>query len=584
MSFLSEIKRRHVFQVAIAYVVVAWVILQVVDVVNEPLNLPDGFDTVVIVLVAIGLPLTLVLAWAFDLTVVRTGSVVPVAETTDVAAQASAPPRAPQRAHAPSPERLRYSVAVLPLENLSPNPNDAYFAAGIHEEILNQLTKIKALSVIARTSVRKYQNTDKTIAEIADELGVGTIMEGSVRYAGERVRVTAQLIDGATSNHIWSESYERDLADVFAIQADIATKIAAALEAELTAAEKQSVEKLPTDSPQAYAAYLRALAIYQEHGHTVGALPGPRQAIQGHLDQALDLDPNFALAYVARARLNASRLNQDPGVYEDSEGARAELEARALRDADKALSIDPSLGSAHWIRARIHQFNWRGAEALAAWRRAVELSPNEAELLSDFAVFMSLIGRYEEAARLADQALRLDPNNPQVWLWVSSTRRYCGDTQGTVVALRRAVELAPSFGMATMLLGSQEIALGHADDGLRYTQIAEHLLRDTLNPVFLAHFVGNYAQLGRQAEAERAMARLEEMAKTRRIPSAAWIHVYAALGDEERALHWLGVAAERPESYVGFFSLMVAKFNPYGSPVLDLPACREARARLPFKD
>jgi len=584
LSFLGEIKRRHVVRVTVAYAVVAWVIVQVVDVLKEPLRLPSGFDTVVVVLVAIGLPIAVVLAWAFDLTdagVVRTAPVT----GTEPAAEPSPPARPEPPSPTPAPSaRLRHSVAVLPLENLSPNPNDAYFAAGIHEEILNQLTKIKALSVIARTSVRKYQETDKTIREIAAELGVGTIMEGSVRYAGDRVRVTAQLIDAATDKHLWSEVYERDLADVFAIQADVATKIAAALEAELSPAEKRSVEKLPTDSPEAYAAYLRALAVFQEHGHTVGALPGPRQAIQGHLDQAIALDPEFALAYVARARLSASRLNQDPGIYEDSEGGRAELEALALRDAEQALSIDPTVGAAHWILARIHQFNWRGAEALAAYQRAVELSPNEPELLADFAVFISLLGRCPEAATLAAQALQLDPNNPQVHLWVSASRRFCGDTAGTLAALRRTVELAPTFGMATLLLGNQEVTVGNSVNGLKYTQIAEHLLHDTLNPVFLAGFVSVHARLGRRAEADRLLARLEELAKTRRIPSAAWIEAYAGLGDEERTLHWLNVAADNPESYVGHFGLMVAKFNPHGLPVLDLPRCREARARLPFKD
>jgi adenylate cyclase len=587
LSFWAEIKRRHVFQVAVAYVVVAWILLQVVDVVNEPLNLPDGFETVVIVLMAIGLPLALVLAWLFDLTskgVVRTPPTdEPPADAPPAASEAPAPTTAPSAPSTPR-EPLRNSVAVLPLENLSPNPNDAYFAAGIHEEILNQLTKIKALSVIARTSVKKYQETDKSIAEIAEELGVGTIMEGSVRYAGARVRVAAQLIDAATAKHIWSEVYERDLADVFAIQADVATKIAAALEAELSAAERQSVEKLPTDSPEAYAAYLRALAIYQEHGHTVGALPGPRQTIQGHLDQAIELDPNFALAYVSRARRNASRLNQDPGVYEDSESGRAELEALAIRDAEQALSIDPGVGAAHWILARIHQFNWRRADALAAYQRAVELSPNEPELLADFAVFLTMNDRCKQSLELAAQALRLDPNNPQVHLWVSTSHRYCGDEAATRADLRRAVELAPTFGMATMLLASQETALGNQADGLKYTQIAEHLLRDTLNPVFLAHFVANYARLGLRDEAQRLMDRLQEMAKTRRIPSAAWIQAYAALGDEEQTLHWLNVAADNPESYVGYFSLHVSKRNSYGLPVLDLPRCREARERLGFRD
>ena len=251
MSFLGEIKRRKVFQVAAVYTVVAWLLIQIIDVVNDPLNLPAWFDTVMIVLLAVGLPIAVVLAWAFDLTptgVVRTPAIDAVTETgvslgtpQQPAPSIERPAPSPEQP-APSPERtapspraesirprpkiLRNSVAVLPLENLSPNPDDAYFAAGIHEEILNCLTKIKDLSVIARTSVKKYRDTDKSIAEIAAELGVGTVMEGSVRYAGERVRVTAQLIDAATQDHLWSEVYERDLADVFAIQADVAAKIA----------------------------------------------------------------------------------------------------------------------------------------------------------------------------------------------------------------------------------------------------------------------------------------------------------------------------------------------------------------------
>ena len=192
MSFLGEIKRRRVFQVAVVYVAVAWVLIQVVDIVNDPLGLPAGFDTVVIVLLAVGCPVAVVLAWAFDLTpagVVRTPPSDAVTETSVPLSTPRQPAPSPEQA-APSPpaesikprrEILRNSVAVLPLENLSPNPDDAYFAAGIHEEILNCLAKIKDISVIARTSVKKYRDTDKSIAEIATELGVGTVMEGSVR-------------------------------------------------------------------------------------------------------------------------------------------------------------------------------------------------------------------------------------------------------------------------------------------------------------------------------------------------------------------------------------------------------------------
>ena len=300
-SFLAEIKRRKVFQVAAAYAVVAWLLIQIIDVVNDPLNLPARLDTVIIVLLAAGFPVALVLAWAFDLTpagVVRTPTSDAITETG-----------------VPRPEILRNSVAVLPLENLSPNPDDAYFAAGIHEEILNYLTKIKDLSVIARTSVKRYQDTDKSIAEIAAELGVGTVMEGSVRYAGERVRVTAQLINAATEDHLWSDVYERDLADVFAIQADIAAKIADALEAEFSLAERDSIETLPTTgSSEAHALFLKSQALFGQ-GDTAIAVTAPpsiRATIQSTLDQAIELDPEFAHPYALKSLLYAVSKIYDP--------------------------------------------------------------------------------------------------------------------------------------------------------------------------------------------------------------------------------------------------------------------------------
>ncbi len=185
-------------------------------------------------------------------------------------------------------EVLPNSVAVLPLENLSPNPDDAYFAAGLHEAILSQLSKLSALNVIARTSVAQYANSDKSIVQIAEELNVETVMEGSVRYADNRVLVTAQLIDPETNVHLWSDSYNRDFADVFAIQADIAVNIANALEAEFSLAEQQSIERLPTASTAAYARYLRSIATL--------VLPNVQ-----YLDEAIALDPDFGLAYATKA-------------------------------------------------------------------------------------------------------------------------------------------------------------------------------------------------------------------------------------------------------------------------------------------
>ena len=602
MSFLGEIKRRKVFQVAAVYTVVAWLLIQIINVVNDPLNLPAWFDTVVIVLLAVGFPIAVVLAWAFDLTpagVVRTPASDAVTEmdaplsspqqpepSTEQAAPSAeqAVPSSPAESIKPRPEVLRNSVAVLPLENLSPNPDDAYFAAGIHEEILNYLTKIKDLSVIARTSVKKYGDTDKSITEIAAELGVGTVMEGSVRYAGERVRVTAQLIDAATQDHLWSEVYERDLSDVFAIQADVAAKIAEALEAEFSVAEKESIEKPPTNSPEAYALYLRALAIFQEYGHSVGGSPGLRSSSQSFLDQAIAIDPDFALAYVARGRLSASHLNQDPGIHEDYDSRRAELEGLALRDLRQALALDPSLGAAHGILARIHQQNWRRSEALEAYGRALQLSPNDPEVLTDYAVFCAVTGRTEEAIKLGERGITLDPNSGQGHMWLSFAYSFSGDQDTAVEAMRRTTELSPTFGLAHLLLGSLECAQGNHGESLKQTQIAEQLLRDDANPVYLGELAFTYARLGHREDAERIFHRLEEMAETHRIPTVAWILGYLALGDDEQALHWLNTLADSPEPYIGYFSLMNMKANAFSYPALDEPRFREARERLGYRD
>ena len=305
MSFVSELKRRKVFQVAAVYLVVAWLIMQVVDVVNEPLRLPEWFDTVAIMIVAIGFPIALILSWAFDLTpegVVKDSGTVQssgrrieyvligllVIAVGWIGFRELSPP-------APSTnDVLPNSVAVLPFENLSPNPDDAYFVAGVHEQILNELAKIRDLNVIARTTMMRYADAPPPIPEIASELNVETVMEGSVRYAGNQVRVTAQLIDGDSGTHLWTEDYDGDLADIFGIQSDIATRIAMALEAELLPSERESLEKQPTDSLDAYALFLRARN--EPAGGSFGGSAGVVTAVT-LLDAALALDPEFALAY-----------------------------------------------------------------------------------------------------------------------------------------------------------------------------------------------------------------------------------------------------------------------------------------------
>jgi adenylate cyclase len=373
-TFLAEIKRRKVFQVAVAYAVVAWLVVQVVGAVSEPLRLPDWLATVVIVLLLVGFVVAIVIAWTFDMTsagIVRTSRETAPPESDATARPAGPVPAAAiedARPSAQAPRVLRNSVAVLPLDNLSPNPDDAYFAAGIHEEILNYLAKIKDLSVIARTSVKKYAGSDKSIAEIAAELNVGTVMEGSVRYAGDRVRVTAQLIDAATEEHLWSEVYERHLADVFAIQADIAEQIASAMQSELSAAEKEYIETSPTTgSADAHALYLQSQALFAQGDTAIAATtpPGVRAQIQSRLDRVIALDPDFANAYAMKALLHAVSRIYDP-IDKDYWLERCvELKAAVHVNAEKALSLNDSIGLPHFALALHEQLSGRGTESAA---------------------------------------------------------------------------------------------------------------------------------------------------------------------------------------------------------------------------
>jgi TolB-like protein len=346
MSFLGEIRRRKMVQVAVIYAVVAWVLVQIVATVEAPLNLPDWVDTLVIVLLAVGFPITLIFSWAFNIT--RDG-VVRETGTAEPKVESATEDRDESRI-----ALLPNSIAVLPFENLSPNPDDAYFSAGVHEQLLNELAKVKDINVIARTSVLQYASNPQPVPEIAKALNVETVMEGSVRYAGEKVRITAQLIDGNSGAHLWTEAYDGDLSDVFAIQTDIATAIAKALEAELLPETRARIRKSPTSSPPAYALFLEAGKY----------LSTPRQNdALTLLDRAIELDPEFADAYASKGYVGAWALTTG---FVEAPSDRDELQAieqDAFENANRALAIDDGIGTAWLVRATVNHVTWRWKSA-----------------------------------------------------------------------------------------------------------------------------------------------------------------------------------------------------------------------------
>ncbi|MCZ6761163.1 MAG: tetratricopeptide repeat protein, partial [Gemmatimonadetes bacterium] len=464
---------------------------------------------------------------------------------------------------------LPNSVAVLPFDNLSPDPDDAYFAIGLHDEILSQLAKLSNLSVISRTSMLRYADSDLSIPEIARELNVGTVMEGSVRYADNRVRITTQLIDAATDEHLWSETYEREFSDIFAIESDIAMNIANALEAEFSLAEQESIDKQSTNSPEAYAFYLRAIS---------GASGPGVPAIIYDLEQAIRLDPEFALAYAAAANWQSISLL---GFGASSPTQAAELERRAQDNAERALALDSTLGSAHAALANIHTANWRGVAAREAFERALQYSPNDANLLTEYARLKRYRGEYAEAIGLMQRAVELDPNNPNRLLNLGVAYRYARDYGSAAATFRRGLELAPAVITLHINLARAEVALGNSSEALRQLSLIETLFgEDRPNTLRLTQMAVTYSQAGRSDQAMRLFNELEERALEEPVGEASWVRANIAIGDYEQALQYLESAIrERVPTDVGTLAELAA--NAIGDPALETdPRFQELFSRL----
>ncbi len=603
-SIWGELKRRSVVKVAVAYAIVGWLLVQIADTFFPALQLPEWTVTFVAGVVILGFPLALILSWAYELTpegMERTKSVrisesiakvtgrkldfviigvlaiavayfaierfvLEEASDTETVADGSA--------EAPPPvvveeqrEVLPNSVAVLLCDNLSPDPDDAYFAAGIHEEILNQLVKIRALNVIARTSVLQYADTPPDISQIAEELNVESVMECSVRYAGDAILVTAQLIDPETNIHLWSDTYPGDLSDlgtVFSMQADIATNIANALEAELSATEQESIEKIPTQSEAAYFLYLRSLRGPSSSG-TIELL-----------DRAIELDPEYALAHAAKA-LESMYYYYTGGGAGFAPGQSAEIE-RIIRDsADAALRLDRSVGLAHAALGALHQFNWRGVEAEVAFQRAMALSPNDVEVLLLYARLKRYRGEYDESVLLLRRAIELDPNNTFTFGQLGLTYRDAANWDEAIVACRRFLVERPSGGIGCHIVIAQaEAMLGRSADAVARLELLEEREPNVFRLTQIAHA---YSLTGQRGDARRIFAALQDAAVEEPLGEAYWSLANLAIGNNDQALQHLEYAvAERVSA--DFITLSALAANPWDDPVLDEPEFQELFDRL----
>ena len=461
MSLFEELKRRNVFRVGIAYAISAWVLLQVVDLVLENIEAPALVMQIFMLALAIGFPIALIFAWAFEMTpdgvklekyVDRSKSITeetaqkmnrniiialviavalllvdkftpdmetqpePVAEPLETVGVSAA--------ETPSSEK---SIAVLPFVDMSPESDQAYFADGISEEILNVLVKTHSLKVAGRTSSFQFRGRNEDLRTIGEQLGVEHILEGSIRKANNRVRITAQLVKANDGFHLWSETYDRDLTDIFAIQDEIARAITDSLAIELNLTEdQQTLASVSTANMDAYDRYLEAKGLIARR------LDFPRAI--SLLDEATELDPEFAAGWATNAQAHTLAI-----YYLTVD--RSEYKNKAELMANKALEIDPELSTAYSVLGDIHRDRYEWKKARQSYLRALALNPNDIEANEQFAQMLWRVSYFDEALQYSSRATELDPLS---WLnlTVHAALRYAsGDRNGGWEDMQRVLKV-----------------------------------------------------------------------------------------------------------------------------------------------
>jgi TolB-like protein/Flp pilus assembly protein TadD len=602
-TFFAELKRRNVYKVAIAYGVVAWLLMQVASQIFPFFEIPNWAVRLVVLLLIIGFPVAVILAWAFELTpegikraedidltkspTRKTGRkldffiiAVLVLVIAILLFQRLRPNVSPAGSSV-----LEKSIAVLPFDNLSRDPDNVYFSDGIQDEILTKLAGIGDLKVISRKSTAKYKSTPEDLKTVARELGVATVLEGSVQKAGDRVRVNVQLLDARVDTHLWAKSYDRDLKDVFAVESEVAQEIADTLRAKLSPSQSDAVAAAPTRDTEAYDLFLKGE--YEEHRAESVINAEPFDRAEMFYRQALARDPNFALAY---ARLAYSELYRHWFITNLTSAELAEVKSNidrafaiapaspdahlalgvfyywghrdydaGLRELDRALELQPSSSLSWNYRASIHRRRGEWQRALAEFDRAAELDPRDALNPADIGATYMILRRWSDAERALTRALALDPHHKAAAYDLAIT--YFNST-GDIGRARRTFEGVPAeskigvasdWGIIAVMVDERvylDVFEKHFADALKAwdtvpTNTPEAHLRQLEARVGIQVLAGQGAVAKSECEQTRALleARLAGRPEDREsLTALAW--VYVCLGRNADALRVARQAAD----------------------------------------
>jgi len=442
-------------------------------------------------------------------------------------------------------------IAVLPFANIGPGTNDDYFADGVTEEIISNLAKISGLDVIARTSIIKYKNTDLSITQIGNELDVGTILEGSVRRDANKTRITVQLIDVPTQKHLWAETYERELKDIFVIQSDIAMKVADGLKIQLLANEKKQIEKRGTENTEAYRNYL--LGNYYLNKRTGESL------IKGieHFSKSIEHDPLFALAYAGLA--NCYTLTGGAAYGNIS---KEEAYDKANDAVQKALELDPTLAEAHASLGYIKfRFDWDWDAAEEEFKKAIELKPGYAQAHEWYALFLSLIRKSDKAIDEIKRAYELDPLSQSISTGVGRILNFANKLDEAVMQYKKTIEMYPNYAEAHFALSMTYIAQR------KYKEARDEVdkaIKLSHRPVMIATKGMIYGYEGKKKEALEVINELERLSYPE--PLSPWFLsiIYQSLNDKENFFKYAYKALEEREPFMVYFPTITIMNKEFG--------------------
>ena len=575
MSILQELRRRKVFRLAALYIVGAWVVLQVADLAFESWDISSSALRYVWFSAIFGFPIALIFGWRYDITtqgIVRTPPTDAITQT-DLSLRRSdyvilallmivaigviypvtiqiSNSRSAQPAEITRRDIEPNSIAVLPFDNLSGDPDQAYFVSGMQDALIAGLSRISALRVTSKTSTSRFADTVESLPIIAEQLGVAKLIEGSIFRVGSHVRITINLVDARLDEHIWSETFENEIKDVLVLQSNVAQAIAQQVEVTITPAEQAHLRNVKSVNPEAYEVFLKARLMYLESSND------PEKAIET-AKRVIELDPGFAPGYAFLSDLYGYLI-----LMHHSTSSDVHLQARIL--AQKAIELDPENPDARFALARVHyRFEWDWAAAEAEFKRGLELDPNSASGLNAYGAFRVLIYKdCDEGLAMLEAARDRDPFNPGKHLDLGLFNFSCRNMDESIKHLEQTIEMVPELYWARLT-----IALAHFLDGsIKLAAEGCDSLIDEVGQHFESGLLGScawiYFSAGQEDLAQQILERLRDPPAGNLVDPVVLSWACFGLGDLECGFHQLEEAL-RQQSSLLIFMRTAPVYDPF---------------------